>query len=31
MKVTEEDGEYVLDVWVKTDEKAESTFGGQGK
>ena len=26
MKVIEEDGEYVIDTWVKTDDP---TFGGQ--
>ena len=31
MRVTEEDGEYIMDVWVKTDEQGDSTFGGQGK
>ena len=31
IKVSEEDGEYVLDVWVKTGEEKEATFGGQGK
>ena len=31
IKVVEEDGEYVLDVWVNTKEVKESTFGGQGR
>ena len=31
IKVLEEDGEYVLDVWVKIGEEQEATFGGQGK
>ena len=29
IKVVEEDGEYVLNVWVKTGEQSGSTFGGQ--
>ena len=29
MRVTEEDCEYIMDVWVKTDEQGDSTFGGQ--
>ena len=29
MRVTEEDGEYIMDVWVKTDEQGNSTFRGQ--
>ena len=29
MKVIEEEGEYVLDVWVKADGEGEATFGGQ--
>ena len=29
MKVLEEDGEYVMDIWVKTDEQGDSSFGGQ--
>ena len=29
MKVIEEDGEYVIDVWIKTGEQENSTFGGQ--
>ena len=29
MKVIEEDGEYVIDVWIKTGEQEKSTFGGQ--
>ena len=31
IKVVEEDGEYVLEVWVNTKDAKESTFGGQGK
>ena len=31
IKVAEEDGEYVLDVWVNMKEARETTFGGQGK
>ena len=31
IKVLEEDGEYVLDVWVNTENAKESTFGGLGK
>ena len=31
LRVLEEDGEYVLDVWVNTEEAKEGTFGGQGK
>ena len=31
IKVVEEDGEYVLDVWVNTKDVKESTFGGQGR
>ena len=30
LKVLEEDGEYVLDVWVNTGAAKEGTFGGQG-
>ena len=29
IKVIEEDGEYVLDVWVKADGEGETTFGGR--
>ena len=29
LQVLEEDGEYVLDVWVNTEEAKEGTFGGQ--
>ena len=29
MRVIEEDGEYVMDVWVNTSEQNEPTFGGQ--
>ena len=31
LKIVEEDGEYLLDVWVKTKGPDDSTFGGQGK
>ena len=31
LRVIEEDGEYVIDVWVKTGEQEGSTFGGQGR
>ena len=31
LKVEEEDGEYVLDIWVNTGEGKEATFGGQVK
>ena len=31
LQVLEEDGEYVLDVWVNTEAAKEGTFGGQGK
>ena len=31
IKVVEEDGEYVLDVWANTEDAKEATFGGQGK
>ena len=31
LKVVEEDGEYVLDVWVNTGADQGSNFGGQGK
>ena len=31
LRVLEEDGEYVLDVWVNAGAEKESTFGGQGK
>ena len=31
LQVLEEDGEYVLDVWVNTAEGKETTFGGQGR
>ena len=31
IKVVEEDGEYVLEVWVNTKDAKEATFGGQGK
>ena len=31
LQVLEEDGEYVLDVWVNTEAVKEGTFGGQGK
>ena len=31
LKIVEEDGEYLLDVWVKAKEEGTSTFGGQGK
>ena len=29
LQVLEEDGEYVLDVWVNTGKEKETTFGGQ--
>ena len=29
LQVLEEDGEYVLDVWVNTEAAKEGTFGGQ--
>ena len=31
IQVLEQDGEYVLDVWVNTEETKDATFGGQGK
>ena len=31
LKIIEEDGEYLLDVWVKVGEGKDSGFGGQGK
>ena len=31
LKIVEEDGEYLLDVWVKIGEGKDSGFGGQGK
>ena len=31
LKIVEEDGEYLLDVWVNANEEKTSTFGGQGK
>ena len=31
IKVLEEDGEYVLDVWVNTSAAREETSGGQGR
>merc|ERR1712024_357380 len=31
LQVLEEDGEYVLDVWVNTEKARDTTFGGQGK
>ena len=31
IKVEEEDGEYVLDVWIYTGGEKETTFGGQGR
>ena len=31
LKVVEEDGEYLLDVWVKVGDEKNSAFGGQGK
>ena len=31
LRIVEEDGEYLLDVWVNAKEEAPSTFGGQGK
>ena len=29
IQVAEQDGEYVLDVWVNTEMGKEATFGGQ--
>ena len=31
LTIVEEDGDYLLDVWVKTAGEGEATFGGQGK
>ena len=31
LRIIEEDGEYLLDVWVKAKETGSATFGGQGK
>ena len=31
LQVREEDGEYVLDVWINAGEEKDKTFGGQGK
>ena len=31
LKIAEEDGEYLLDVWVKVGEGKDSGFGGQGR
>ena len=31
IRVSEEDGEYVLDVWVNTGKAKETPFGGQVK
>ena len=31
LTIVEEDGDYLLDVWVKTTGDGEATFGGQGK
>ena len=31
IKVLEQNGEYVLDVWVNTKETKDATFGCQGK
>ena len=31
LAIVEEDGDYLLDVWVKTTKDIEGTFGGQGK
>ena len=31
LKIIVEDGEYLLDVWVKVGEGKDSGFGGQGK
>ena len=31
LKIEEEDGDYVLDVWVKTGEDGEKVFGGRGE
>ena len=28
--ITEEDGDYVMDTWVKTEAESASTFGGPG-
>ena len=30
LKIEEEDGDYVLDVWVKTGEDEEKVFRGPG-
>ena len=29
LKIIEEDGDYILEAWVKTGQEAEPTFGGQ--
>ena len=31
MVIEEDDGDYVLDVWVKVGQDEEAPFGGQGK
>ena len=31
LRIIEEDGEYLLDVWVKAKETSSATFGGQGR
>ena len=30
LKIEEEGGDYVLDVWVKTGDDGEQVFGGPG-
>ena len=29
LRIVEEDGDYILEAWVKTGQEEESTFGGQ--
>ena len=31
MKIEEDDGDYVLDMWVKIGKEGETPFGGQVK
>ena len=31
MKIEEDDGDYVLEMWVKIGKDEETPFGGQGK
>ena len=31
MKIEEDDGDYVLDLWVKVSQEGEAPFGGQAK